>query len=78
LFADRKSLLNQLVQNKLALVWIMRERRSHSGKVLEKHERLKLDGFKSYAGYFEDDLFIIKEIHAEVAEVKKYIPHSKE
>jgi hypothetical protein len=74
LFADRKSLLNQLVQNKLALVWIMRERRSHSGKALEKYGRFGLDRFKSYAGYFEGDLFIIKEIHSEV---KKYIPYSR-
>lgn len=66
LLADKTLLCDKLEQNGLSLVWIMRERRSHSGMAVERFGRFGVDRIKSYVGFFEDGKFVVKEIRSEV------------
>lgn len=66
LLVDRDILLERLQQQGQALVWIMRERRSHSGLAVERFGRFGVDRIKSYVGFFEDDSFVTKEIRSEI------------
>ena len=66
LLVDRDILLEHLQQQGRTLVWIMRERRSHSGLAVERFGRFGVDRIKSFVGFFDDGTFVTKEIRSEI------------
>ncbi|MBQ8241672.1 MAG: hypothetical protein IJZ38_12740 [Bacteroides sp.] len=74
LLANKDLLFSQLEHHHKTLVWIMRERRSHSGLATERHGEFGVDRIKSFVGFFEESQFVVKEIRSDVS---SYIPIKK-
>lgn len=68
---DKDLVFNHLGQHNKTLVWIMRERRSHSGMSIERHGKFGIDKFRSFVGFFDNGKLTVKEIHSSV---NSYIP----
>lgn len=66
LLLDRESLLNRLKQEGLSLVWLIKERRSHSGISLEKYGNFGVEHMRSFVGYFDNGSFLTREVRSEI------------
>lgn len=71
LLVDKELLFSQLERHNKTLVWVIRERRSHSGMAIERHGEFGIDKIRGFVGFFDASRFTVKEIHSDV---NSYLP----